>query len=131
MAVVDQSNLGQGLEIAVDRRRGQRRLAIGRECRAQLLRGCVALLFQSCQHALARLSHPQADPAQTLSPVLLDAPPGRAANSHTSTVPAVSGWRRQTTVVDPQTRLEDFAGRLNARELDEVNATLLVTLSLD
>lgn len=37
----------------------------------------------------------------------------------------------QLTVVDPQTRLGDFAGRLDATELREVDAALLVVLGLD
>lgn len=37
----------------------------------------------------------------------------------------------QLTVVDPETRLGDFAGRLNAAELSDVDAALLATLGLD
>ncbi len=37
----------------------------------------------------------------------------------------------QLTVIDPQTRLGDFAGRLNPAELRAVNAALLVVLGLD
>jgi mRNA interferase MazF len=37
----------------------------------------------------------------------------------------------QLTVIDPQTRLGDFAGRLDPDELREVDAALLVVLGLD
>ncbi len=37
----------------------------------------------------------------------------------------------QLTVVDPETRLGDFAGRLDAAELREVDAALLAMLGLD
>lgn len=37
----------------------------------------------------------------------------------------------QLTVIDPQTRLGDFAGRLNPTELRAVNTALLVVLGLD
>lgn len=37
----------------------------------------------------------------------------------------------QLTVVDPALRLGDFAGRLDAAELQEVDAALLVVLGLD
>ncbi len=37
----------------------------------------------------------------------------------------------QLTVVDPETRLGQFAGRLDAAELEAVNAALLTVLGLD
>lgn len=37
----------------------------------------------------------------------------------------------QLTVVDPETRLGDFVGRLNAAESHDVDAALLVVLGLD
>lgn len=37
----------------------------------------------------------------------------------------------QLTVIDPETRLGDFAGRLDAEELRAVDAALLVVLGLD
>jgi mRNA interferase MazF len=37
----------------------------------------------------------------------------------------------QLTVVDPETRLGQFAGRLNAAELRAVNAALVTVLGLD
>lgn len=37
----------------------------------------------------------------------------------------------QLTVVDPETRLGDFAGRLDADEMSAVDQALLVTLGLD
>ena len=37
----------------------------------------------------------------------------------------------QLTVVDPETRLGEFAGRLGAAELQAVNAALMTVLSLD
>ncbi len=37
----------------------------------------------------------------------------------------------QLTVVDPETRLGDFAGRLDAAELSDVDAALLAMLGLD
>lgn len=37
----------------------------------------------------------------------------------------------QLTVVDPQTRLGDFAGRLNGSEMRAVDAALLAVLGLD
>jgi mRNA interferase MazF len=37
----------------------------------------------------------------------------------------------QLTVVDPETRLGEFAGRLDAAELQAVNAALITVLGLD
>lgn len=37
----------------------------------------------------------------------------------------------QLTVVDPETRLGEFVGRLNASEQQAVNAALLTVLGLD
>ena len=37
----------------------------------------------------------------------------------------------QLTVVDPETRLGEFAGRLGAAELQAVNAALMTVLGLD
>ncbi|MDQ2884179.1 MAG: type II toxin-antitoxin system PemK/MazF family toxin [Actinomycetota bacterium] len=37
----------------------------------------------------------------------------------------------QLTVIDPQTRLGEFAGRLNSSEMQAVSAALLTVLALD